>query len=38
MEPHPGDIGSLTLETKGASSRIQREPHPDYRGSLILET
>jgi hypothetical protein len=38
MEPHPGDIGSLILDTEGASSWKQMEPHPGDIGSFILET
>jgi hypothetical protein len=38
MEPHPEEIGSLILDTEGASSWRHREPHLGDIGGLILET
>jgi hypothetical protein len=38
MEPHSGDIGSLILDSEGASSLKQREYHPGNIKRLSLET
>jgi hypothetical protein len=38
LEPHPGDRGSIILETVGASSYRHKDPHPGYKGILILKT